>query len=752
MTEDSQAFQGKIGRTREESTPWWPEPESAPAGAPNIVIVYMDDMGYSDAGCYGSEIATPHIDALAARGLRFNHYTTHPICSPARAALLTGINAHAVNSGWLANNHPGFPGYSGDIPLDAATLAETLRERGYATQMVGKWHNTLVGQSNPASAKHTWPAQRGFESFYGFMEGETSYFFPARLMLGNAVLPIDDYPPDYYSTDDWTDKAIGFVRDLRAHAPGKPFFLYLSHNAVHAPLQAKPVDLAKYRGRYDAGWTRLRAERHQRQLAMGLIPPGTPLAPPDPKVPSWDDTDPADRPLYARHMEAYAAVLDCADQNLGRLSAYLKSIGELDNTIIVFSSDNGATDAGGVTGRVDSNRRFADRAEGADAAAERASGSLERLGGPRSMPLYPAGWGQVSNTPFPTYKTYTGGGGRRVPFVISWPAKIRDVGEIRSQFAHVTDVMPTLLALAGLEPLATVNGRSARPLDGASFARVLFDAAAPPARTEQYYECWANRAFYRDGWLARSLQKRGEPVDLDNWTLHNLTADFSEGTDLATRHPERLSALTAAFDRAAWANQVYPLDNRKRQQKLFNDGPPHLRNRQPASRTFQPGAQTVHRGVVMPMIADRSYRITCRFDFREGDAGVLWAIGDPGGGMVMYIETGSLHLFYNGFGDAAALAPVKLQPGVLAATLEYEALGARRGRGRLLIDGVAQAPFSELSPTLMNGLYEGLDIGLDRRGPVSGDLYARHGIFRYSGTVRDVTIEPGARLVAPASD
>jgi arylsulfatase len=246
-------FQGRIGRTREESTPWYPARRTAPQGAPNVVIVYMDDMGWSDPGCYGSEIETPHIDALAARGLRFTHYTTHPLCSPARAALLTGMNAHAVGTGWLANNNPGYPGYSGEIPLDAPTLAETLRAAGYETIMTGKWHNTPTVDSVQSGPKHSWPANRGFDTFYGFMEGETHFFFPAQLMLGNQLVPIDEYPRDYYSTDDWTDRAIASLKGLRASSPEKPFLLYIAHNAVHAPLQAKPDDLAKYRGRYDAG-------------------------------------------------------------------------------------------------------------------------------------------------------------------------------------------------------------------------------------------------------------------------------------------------------------------------------------------------------------------------------------------------------------------------------------------------------------------------------------------------------------------
>ena len=334
-------YKGHIERRRGESTPWWPEAERARPGAPNVVIIYMDDLGYSDPGCYGSEIDTPHIDALGARGQQFTHYTTHPICSPARAALLTGRNAHSVGTGWLSNTNAGFPGYTGEIPLNVPTLAETFRAAGYETLMTGKWHNTPTLDTVPSGPKHNWPTQRGFDTFYGFLEGETHFFFPSRLQQNNQLVAIDAYPQDYYATDDWTDRSIQFIKELRGSSADKPFLLYLAHNAVHAPLQSKSADLAKYSGHYDEGWTELRAQRFHRQLEMGLVPEGTRLPESDPRVPLWQETDPADRKLFARHMETYAAMLDCVDQNLGKLVACLEQLGELDNTIIVFTSDNG---------------------------------------------------------------------------------------------------------------------------------------------------------------------------------------------------------------------------------------------------------------------------------------------------------------------------------------------------------------------------------------------------------------------------
>ena len=738
-----QAFGGTIGRTREESTPWWPQRKTARKGAPNIVIVFMDDMGWSDPGCYGSEIDTPHINALAARGVRLTHYTTHAICSPARAALLTGCNAHAVGTGWLANNHPGYPGYSGEIPLAAATLPETLRAAGYETIMVGKWHNTPAAENVPGGAKHNWPSQRGFDTYYGFMDGETNHFFPARLMLGNQVLPVDEYPRDYYSGDDWMDQGIRFVGELRESNPEKPFFLYVANNAMHAPLQAKPSDIAKYQGKYDAGWTAAREARHQRQIEMGLIPPATRLPASDPRAPRWDHTDPENRPLYARHMEAFAGMLDNADQNVGKLTAFLESIGELDNTIILFSSDNGGTDAGGEHGMVLNNRRYSGLPTHT-LAHER--GMLNQLGGPQSISLYPTAWGEVSNTPFPSFKTYTGGGGRRVSFIASWPAQLKDSGAIRRQFMHVTDVMPTLLDMAGVPRLESSHGQPARAFDGKSCAQMLL-ADAPAPRSEQYYECWSNRAYYRAGWLARSLQVRDTPIDMDNWTLHNLEEDFSESTDLAAKHPDKLKELIEAFDQAAWKYFVYPLDNRGRPGK-FGDTPAFLRERADHPRRFLPGSQTAHRSDVFPLVANRAFRIRVRFHQRVGDAGVLWSLGDTIAGMVMYVEADRLNFHYNGFGEVANFVPVGLAAGEHEAVIEYEAQGKRRGRGRLLIDGGECIAWTELSPTMSLGPFEGLDVGLDRRAPVFWELYERHGVYRYSGRIDEVWIEPGQRAVA----
>jgi arylsulfatase len=734
-------FGGQIGRTREESTPWWPEPKRALPGSPNVVLIYMDDMGFADIGCYGSEIATPHIDAIAARGLRFNHYTTHPICSPARAALLTGRNAHSVGTGWLANNNHGYPGYTGEIPFDAVTLPEALKAGGYATVGVGKWHNSTSG----AVPNETWPTGRGFERFYGFLEGETSFFYPARLMMNNQVVPIDSYPPGYYATDDWFDTGARLVKEIRHDQPDRPFFLYIAPNAMHGPLQAKPEDLAKHRGRYAEGWDVLRARRLAKQKALGLVPADVQLSPRDALVPAWADVPADQRALFERHMETYAAMLDNVDQNVGRLVALLKDLGELDNTIFVVSADNGGTAGGGPEGAVHFNRRFSGLP---GFPVEHSLGRAEWIGSGRVNPLYPMGWAQVSNTPFPSYKVQTGAGGRRVACIVSWPAGLPARDEVRSQFAHVTDIMPTLLDLTGVPLPALSHGKPAQPLQGCSQLPVLKAAQAAPVRQAQYYECWSNRGYYRDGWIAVSIQKTGHPINFNNWTLHRHASDFSESVDLAAQEPARLKEYVEAFDREAWANQVYPLDNRNAVQK-FQQLPPHLRPPAAGRRRFLPGAQTVNRFTFVPLVADRAFTLSVHLQQRDGDEGVLCALGDVAGGWVLYIEGGQLQFFYNGFGDYTQAEPMPMPAGTHHAGFAYEALGQRKGRGRLMLNGEPATPWQDMGPSLMNGFHEGFDVGIDRRGPVHWELFQRRGNFRYSGLIHEVLVDSGA--FAPGS-
>ena len=734
-------WQGTIGHTLHESTPWWAAPVTAPSGAPNVVVILLDDLGYSDLGCYGAEVRTPHIDALAANGVRLSNYTTVPMCTPARAALLTGRNPHAVGCGWLTFNLPGYPGYqAGEISGAAPTMAELLRAAGYSTYAVGKWHNTAEHHVSPSADRSAWPLARGFDRFYGFIGGETHYFAPAQLVSDNAFVDTDAYAADYYCSDDFTDTAIRWLTAHDAADPDKPFFLYLPYNAPHAPLHAKPADLARYDGVYDAGWDVLRAARIGRQRAMGLHAVDGPLPGRSPGVPAWATLDETQQRLHARFMALYAAVVDNTDQNVGRLVACLDRLGKLANTIVVVTSDNGANGIGGVDGAVNNLSKRLTQAE--DPAWVRTMLDTGALGGPASWPAYPLGWTDVSSAPFRLYKTTTMNGGIRVPMIVHWPDGLPARDAIRHEWMHVTDVLPTLVDAVQSRAPTRRDELSAHPLDGASALGLLRDANAPAIRTTQHYELAGNRGYIDDGWKIVSLQPPGAPMDLDNWMLFELSADPFETHDLARVHPERLARLVAAFDADARANQVYPLDNRGVRRSLTV--PPFLEEAVSLPRTFRPGGGTAALSVVAPMVADRDYQLSCTFDFRAGDAGVLCALGDPIAGLALHVRDDTLTFVYNGGHGRAVAAPgLPLKAGTNVVRLDYRALGARRGAGTLWLNGAELASL-DLSPTIILGLGvgEGLDVGCDRRLHVVPD-YGGKGACAYSGRVDHVRIVPG---------
>jgi arylsulfatase A-like enzyme len=736
-------FQGRIGRTLRESTPWWRPQREAPAHAPDIVVVLLDDLGYSDFGCYGAEIRTPHIDALAAGGLRFSNYTTVPMCTPARAALLTGKNPHAVGCGWLTFNTPGYPGYqAGEIARDAPTLAELLRAVGYSTYCVGKWHNTADYHVGPSADRSAWPLARGFDRFRGFIGGETHYFAPAQLVEDNALVDQDAYADGYYCTDDFTDTAMRWLKAHVSATPDKPFLLYLSYNAPHAPLHAKPVDLARYAGRYDAGWDAIRDARLARQSAMGLQPRAWPRAPHSDGVPAWELLSEDDRRLHARFMELYAAVVDNTDQNIGRIVTSLAALGRLDNTLFVVTSDNGANGIGGAQGAVNNLAKRLTRSE--DPAWVRRMMEQGRIGGAASWPTYSLGWTDVSTAPFRLYKTTTMNGGIRVPMVMHWPAGIAARGAIRHQWMHVTDLVPTVLDVLGTPYPARHEGHATRALDGVSVRPLLADAAASSARSAQHYELAGNRGYIRGRWKIVSLQPPGRPLELDNWMLFDLEEDATETRDLAGARPDVLAELVAAFDADAQANYVYPLDNRDVRRSLTV--PPFLEADLARPRTFHPDAGTAALAIVAPLVADRDYRLECVFTYHAQARGVIFALGDPMAGFALFARDGAVSFVYHGGnGEPVSLDELPVVDGENRFELRHLALGARRGRATLLVNG-REAGALDCTPTTILGLGvgEGLDIGLDRKLHVT-PRYGGSGTCAFSGLVAYVRIEPGAQ-------
>lgn len=747
MSDDAQitahrkpAFEGHIGKTLADSTPHWAPPVRAPQGAPNVVMVLLDDLGYSDFGCFGGEIDTPNIDALAAGGLRFSRYTTVPMCTPARAALLTGKNPHSVGCGWLTHSDPGYPGYRGEMSLDAPTMAEILRARGYSTMAAGKWHNTYDRNNLPGGDTSSWPVQRGFERFYGFQSAEASYFQPENMMEGNQPAKVGVYPPDYFAPDDYTERALDWVTDHHAGSPDKPFFLYLAYQTPHAPLHAKPADILKYRGRYDAGWDAVRKARFERQHAAGLTEPNAQWVARNAGIPAWDEMTAEQQALHARYMEVYAALVDNVDQNIGRLVAHLRLLGQLDNTIIMITSDNGANSVGGPTGTMNLQGRRVGAGE--DDALNQRLLREDRLGAQDTYIAYPAGWAQVSNTPYRMYKRTTMNGGIRVPFVMHWPQGIAPAerGALRRQWIHVTDILPTVMQAAGAELPAQFNGYRTRALDGVGFGHLLRDGQAATRRSQQYYELSANRGFIAGDWKIVSLQPPQQPIRLDNWMLFNLADDPVEQHDLAAQHPDVLQRLVAAFELEADANYVYPLDNRDESRSMAV--PPHELDRMFLPRDCYRAGQAVPGIVLTPMLADRSYRIQASFEWQAGDEGTVFSLGDRFSGLVVFVENGALHCIYQWWFNPKELAPIPLSAGAQSFCFDYLATGERKGQGTLVLNGQTHASGIDLSPSLLR-LTGGLNVGRSRRLGVAERLAAR-GDFAYSGAIGRVRVEPGA--------
>jgi arylsulfatase len=507
---------------------------------PNIVVVVLDDVGFSDLGAYGSEIRTPNIDSLARHGLRFNRFDTKAICSATRASLLTGRNPQTVRMGELPSRAPradpsDLSKTKGELPDTIQTIAERLRVSGYGTYAVGKWHLAPEYEQTPDGARASWPLQRGFESYYGFLSGWTDQFRPL-LASDNSVLPMKDQAPGYHLTTDLVDHAIASLATHRSAAPDKPFFLYLALGAAHAPIQAPEASIAQYRAMYDKGWDEVRRARFERMKSMGVIPASTRLPDANPGDRKWDDLSPAEKRVFARFMEVYAGFLTHADTELGRLIEALKTSGAYDNTLILLMSDNGAAGEAGQGGRFEHPYTGSMSVDDMDK-------RLEDLGTARSSALYPRAWAMVGATPFERYKVWPQAGGVRAPFIVSWPGRIEDVGAMRSQFVDVIDVAPTLAEIASVSFPETVDGRPQLPVAGRSFLPILMSAAAPSPRREQFFELRGNRAITAGEWKAVAMHKTGDTFADDAWALYHVASDFSESTDVSNAYPDKLKEL-----------------------------------------------------------------------------------------------------------------------------------------------------------------------------------------------------------------
>ena len=604
-------------------------------------MIVLDDVGFADLGCYGSDVDTPNIDALAGGGLRFNGFHTTTLCSPSRACLLTGRNHHSVGMSMVAEWDTGYPNSRSRITPSAATIAELLRDAGYATFAVGKWHLAPPHEITQAGPFHNWPLGKGFDRFYGFLGGYTDQFHP-ELVQDNTIITPPARPEDgYHLSEDLVDHAISFLTDHVGLAADRRFFLYLPFGACHWPLQVPADYVEKYRGRYDAGWDEMRAERFARQREMGIVPDSAGLPPLNDHVHPWDSLGDDERRVAARLQETYAGFLDHTDTQIGRVVVFLESNGLRDDTVIVLLSDNGASQEGGAHGYLHFSRMFNGMPPDQQAALDR----IDEIGGPTVQPAYPLGWAQVSNTPLRRYKGNTHGGGIRDPLIVSMPGRA-DSGEIREQFHHVIDIAPTLLELAGVPVPEQFRGVQQMPMHGVSMLGSIASSDAAPVRTAQHFEMGGHRAIYADGWKAVTYHPPYSPFDDDRWELFHLDEDFSELRDLADEEPEQLAALVERWWAAAREYGVLPLDDRM-VERLTAVGPPGSPRRLDRF-VFLEGTTRIP-PIGAPALVGRSYTITAHVE-RAGD-GVVVANGGVGGGFVVYVADGHLVYEYDHAGD-----------------------------------------------------------------------------------------------------
>lgn len=737
-------FEGVVGRTFEDSVAWWPPLPEAPAGAPNIVIVLLDDVGYAQIGCYGSDIATPCFDRLAAEGLRYSNFHTTSLCSPTRAALLTGRNHHSNGMARIVEMPSGFPGYDATIPKENGFISEILVRNHYATYAVGKWHLTPATETTMGSPRDKWPLGRGFERFYGFMGGETDQYRPDLVYDNHHVEPPRSPEEGYHLTEDLADRAITFLQGLRATHPAKPFFLYVTPGACHAPHQAPASFIDAYRGRFDVGWDRWREEVFARQRASGLLPAGTELSERPAWVPAWDSLSADERRLYARMMEVYAGFMTHTDTQIARLIGFIESLGELDDTLVIAMSDNGASAEGGPRGSFNEQYFFNFQPESLEENLRR----IEDLGTPRANNHYPWGWAWAGNTPLKRFKRDTHEGGVADPMIIRWPARLGRPGETRHQYVHAIDIAPTLLDIIGISPPTEINGVEQSPIEGVSFAATLTDSNAPSKHRTQYYEMLGSRALYHEGWKAVTFHTAPfvaydgsdvmKPFDEDVWELYHVEKDFSEVHDVAAEHPEKLAELQRLWWTEAERYQVLPLNNLP---AMYGDTR-YRRER----HVFHPGIGPLPQ-VIAPDLRNRAFQIEAELEVpADGPVeGMLVAHGGHAGGYGLYLAGRRLHYTYNFLGAeiTTVSASVDLPPGQIVVRAVFTRTAALAGEMQLYYGDVpvGQGIIPRTTPVTYGML--GFSVGFQPGAPIHADYPGRFAVA--PGVLRKVVIEAVGR-------
>ncbi|PHX72077.1 MAG: arylsulfatase [Acidimicrobium sp.] len=727
----------KIGRTMAESTPSWDGDIVAPPGSPNIVYCVFDDVGYSDFGCYGSEIATPNIDRLAAGGLRYTNFHTTSLCSPTRAALLTGRNHHAVGMGTLANYDMGYPGYRGRITKDAAMMPEILRGAGYNSFAVGKWHLTPMHHTGPTGPFDQWPTQRGFDRFYGFMDGAMNQWEPFLTEDNHHVATPDD--PNYHLSIDITNRALSMITSQKSLAPEKPFFLYMAFGAGHSPHHVPKEMIDEYVPIFEKGWDVTRDERIARQKAMGIIPQDTVLPPRNPGVRAWTELNADEKRLFVRFQAAYAAMLTHTDQQIGRVIDTLETIGQMTNTIFIVMSDNGASQEGSHFGTMHQGRYF----ERAPMTLEQSIDKIDEIGETQWFNNYPLGWAMAGNTPCKFYKQNTHGGGVRDPLVMHWPAGFdkSEAGTLRHQFHHVSDVSPTMLEVIGVGLPKTMNGVDQMPLHGTPMTYTFAGASAPTKKKVQHFEMLGHRGIVADGWKAVTLHLPRTTMDQDVWELYDLNNDFSETNDLAAANPDKLRELEALWWEEAAKYKVLPVD----------DGS-GSRLRRPVRKKFVlwPGLERVPSDAA-PRLTNTSYTIDAHITVPvNGCEGVLLSEGDRWAGYVMFVQDGKPCFHYHFPLERHEVRGTQsLTPGDHVITWKLTKVERASGHGTLSVDGVEVASVD--IPRIIRGWmpFNGLHVGRNNGAPV-GTTYEAP--FPFTGKLHRIEVELLDKVPGPDRD
>ena len=766
---DGTPFTGVIGRTTEESSPAWPEAPRPPEDAPNVLFWVLDDVGFGQLSSFGGLVETPILDSLAANGLRYNNMHTTALCSPSRGCIITGRNHHSIGLASITETSTGYPGYNGILPFDKGMLSEMLLPLGYNTFCVGKWHLSPPEHETAAGPYDRWPLGRGFERFYGYLGGDTNQWYPELVYDNHAVEQPKSPEEGYHLSIDLADKAIEFIQDAHVNAPDKPFFLYYATGAGHAPHHVSKEWADKYKGKFDMGWDKYRELVHKHQLEMGILPPGTELSAHDPDVPVWDMLPAPAKQLFSRMMEVYAGFVSFTDYHFGRILDFLKEIGELNNTLIFVISDNGASSEGGPAGSLNEMCFFNNLQE----TIEDNLKQIDKLGGPEVFNHYAWGWTNAGNTPFRRWKRETYRGGTTDPCIISWPKGISSKGEIRNQYGHIIDFVPTVLEALGVEAPQSIRGVTQAPIDGVSFAHTFNEAKVATKHHTQYFEMFGHRSLFHDGWravcpwpgpsfteAAKKGRRFGTPipnevlVDIEahDWELYHIDEDYSECHNLAAENRDKVIEMVGRWWAEAGKYQVLPIDG-SALQRMNVERPTIARSRN--KYVYYQGGSSIPFSAA-PKSYNRPWSLTAETVIPKGGAeGVLLAHGGRTGGYTMFVKNQHLCFLYNFLGrDKFWLKSDETIPeGEVELRYEFEPTGKPNvaegkgvpARGQLYINRKLVASIDMPHSVLNMYGTEGLSCGYDGGSPIAAEEYTDE--FAFTGKIKRVTIDLSGELI-----